>query len=502
MKTLEQLEQMLGADLLRELPALAEDAGTREDDGIRRAFAPDEKKSEVRVLSVEVMSDKAADKLIGNVWLLADADTEYVIMQIEMLENGVVIAKNTFADIKPETVDLHVIGTPVGPVSEDNIKMRVSVLNKAKNVPMHMLEETYPVTYFLGADEAVDHIDVIDPRNINTPEGSTIHVSFDRKSQLGQSVDYDYTDKLSPTSKQPVYLDMNGRIILNDGYTYVNGSYKTEQIFLRKGDRFYQYKNGEARISYDSGQNTISYAYGNEWNEAFPKNVEGTNAKADYRLLATFRYTDTNTGKTKTSTVIVSSKAYENLSQGNSAPHNYQKIPDILFYWGCVEENTFITMEDGSKRKVKDIHIGEKVRAVNGEICTVGDILRGTEQRLFCITSAGKKEILVTEDHPFVTRKGGKPAIALCYEDELLMEDGSYERIDGAFPVEKEFVVYSLVVTPSAYIYGNGFAVGDWENQSKAMEELRAKKEISVSEQIAQECETINMKLHQVYERS
>lgn len=39
MKTLEQLEQMLGADLLRELPALAEDAGTRGDDGIRRAFA-------------------------------------------------------------------------------------------------------------------------------------------------------------------------------------------------------------------------------------------------------------------------------------------------------------------------------------------------------------------------------------------------------------------------------------------------------------------------------
>lgn len=515
MNELEQLEQILGADLMKEVPSIVKSVTGQadgeeqqdQDSGPRllktaTVKADREQAAEPRILSVDVMYDERQKKLLGNVWFLASPRTEYAFIKVTMLHKGRVIAANTFADIRPDTLELHVVGTPSGPVAAEDIAIRVDASAKTRDGSLKSLNNTYSVDFLLGMDDAVDSVDVKDPRNIRTPVGNTIHVSFDRRSQLMNMIDYDYTDYRVTRGDQPIYLDMNGVINLKEGYEYIENSYRTEKIFVRKGTDFFEYKNGEAAITYNKSQRTIAYSYNHKWENVFPKSVYQASIEADYRLLASFQYRRLSDAKSFTGTIIVSSRDYFYMNDKDGwQPTNYRKIPNILFYWGCMEENTPVTMEDGSTRKVKDIRIGDRVRSVDGQGCTVRNIMRGTEEKLISISTVNGREILVTADHPFLTNHGEKAAADLVYTDQIRMEDGSFQSIEGAYPVEKHFVVYSLEIEPSAYIFGSGMAIGDWQHQGNMKKDRLEEDRFPMEEEITAECQKINDRLYQTYER-
>lgn len=501
-KVMEKLEGMVGKDLLNELPVIAEHARQADSEepgtprkmlrGVKKELNPDE----IQILAVDVTRVPDKNTMIGNVWILAGPQIEYLIVQVEMLHNGVCIGRNVYADLKRDTLELHVKGEVSGPVAANELQLAVSIGYKSMNCALGIQEQQYSVDYLLGTDEAVNHLNVIDPRNIRTPIGTTIHVSIDRKEQLQNMVDYDYKTKRTYTNQQPIFLEMKGEIHLNQGYEYIDKSFKTEKIFLTRENRYYEYKSNEAAVEYDKQKNIIKYQYNEDWNAEFYKSVEGTCSLVDYRMLVSFRYKD-SAGKEGAGLAIVSSREYNStMAENGWQPSNYMKIPNILFYWGCLEENTQITMADGSKSRIKDIKIGERVMNIEGQACEVVNIFKGAEQMLLFIRTMSGREILVTRDHPFWTRNGAKAAIDLVYEDELLMEDGSYERIEGAGPIEKYFIVYSLALQPSAFIWGNGFATGDWENQGKAGKVCRNE----VSPEVLEELNHINEVLYQARE--
>lgn len=501
-EVMEKLEGILGKDLLNELPVIAEHASQANSEeagaprrmlrGVEKELIPDD----IQILAVDVTKVPDKNTMIGNVWIMAGPQIEYLIVQVEMLRNGVCIGKNVYADLKKDTLELYVKGEVSDPVSANELQLKVSISYKPMNRSLGIQEQQYSVEYLLGTDTAVNHLNVIDPRNIRTPTGSTIHVSIDRKELLQNMVDYDYKTKRTYTNKQPIFLEMNGEIYLNNGYEYIDKSYKTEKIFLTRENRYYEYRNVEADVEYDRQKNIIKYHYDENWNAEFYKSVEGTCALVDYRMLVSFRCKD-NAGKEAAGLAIVSSRSYNSAMVENSwQPSNYMKIPNILFYWGCLEENTQITMADGSKNRIKDIKIGERVMGSEGHACEVVNIFKGAEQMLLSIRTMSGKEILVTRDHPFWTRNGAKTAINLVFEDELLMEDGSYEQIEGAGPIEKYFIVYSLALQPSAFIWGNGFAVGDWENQGKSGNVCQNE----VSPKVLEELNHINEALYQAWE--
>lgn len=498
-KMMEHLEDMLGKELVEELPVISGHAKQVDSNGagasprMLKAEGQGDFPDGIHILAVDVTTVPGKDTMIGNVWIMPGPKIEYLIVQVEMLQNGICIGKNTYADLKRDTMELHVKGALSGPLSEGKLQMRVTISAKSHLRAMAVQEQIYPVEYLLGTDTSVDHIKVNDPTNIRTPVGTTIHVSFDRRAQLENMIDYDYTDYRSGSNMQPVYLDMNGKIFLKSGYEYIEGSYKTEKIFLTRQNRYYEYQGPQAVVAYNKQENSIEYHYDNHWNTSFNKTVEGACALVDYRLLVSFRYKDPSKKETS-GLAIVSSKEYNPAMMTDGwQPSNYMKIPNVLFYWGCMEENTEITMADGTKRKIKDIRIGDKVMDKDGRGCTVENIFKGAEEMLLLIRTMSGKQILVTKDHPFWTRNGEKAAIDLVYEDELLMEDGSYERIEGAGPIEKYFIVYSLVLQPSGFIWGNGFAVGDWENQGKSGN--AGNKE--TAPEIVEEINRINSKLYQ-----
>ncbi len=478
MNAKEQLEKMVGSDFIAGLSEMTSQLETA--DGVRATATKPE------VLAVDVMYDRDRNRLGADVWIYFGKSPEFSVVQVELLQNGMSIAKNTLAATVDAAENIIVSGAAKNrEIKTADIKVHVQSVVKKQGSVAEAYDELFQAGYVLGMNDVVRNIEVMDPRNIRTPQDSPIHVSFDRKQQL-QTVDYDYTGYRVKTGLQDAYLAMRGDIHLNDGYEYIDGSYMTDKIFLQNGDERHVYENSEASVrKINSG--TIHYEYNEKWNCTIPKSVKTVCSAADLRSQATFKYKEKASGKENTCIVVISSKGY---SLG-SAPNNYKKIPSILFYWGCLEENTEITMADGSHRKIKDIRIGEKVLGADREACEVRNVIRGTEDMLICLTLESGKEIFLTYDHPFKTKKGIVAAIDLEFGDEILTESG-YETIEGARPVYGSFHVCSLDILPSDFIWGNGIAVGDYEAQGKSMEALEAKQKSAVPEKIVEECRKIN----------
>lgn len=486
-----QLEQIVGKDLMAEIPKLTS-ALEPEKESFKVMGDSNGINTDFEVLDVEVMYDSDKNKLMADVWMYFGKSSEFSVVQVELLQDNILIAKNTLASTLDTTQDILVSGAAKKSVNAEDIKVHVTALakNKAQNAATY--DEVFQAGYVMGMSDVVKEVKVQDPRNIKTPPNTTIHVSFDRKAQL-QTVDYDYTDYRAETGRQEVYLDMSGDICLNDGYEYVDNSYMTDRIFLQSEDEICVYANSEASVKKNSPQ-SIHYEYNKAWICNIPKNVKGASSAANLRSQVTFKFREKSTGKESTCIVVISSKDY---ALGN-APNNYKKIPDILFYWGCLEENTNITMADGSSKKIKDIQIGDIVLGTDKTACEVRNVIQGEEDMLFCITLESGKEILLTGDHPFMTQSGAKAAIELEHGDKILTESG-YEIIEGAYPSYKKYNVCSIDISPSGFIWGNGIAVGDFDNQGKSIKALEEKKKQRVSGEIVAECEKINEKLHQVY---
>lgn len=477
----EQFKKMIGSDFIAELPEM-----TRQLEATDGLCVTDTKPE---ILAVDVMYDQARNKLGADVWVYFGKSPEFSAVQVELFQDGISIAKNTLAATADAAKNIIVSGAAKKEVKAADIKVHVMAVGKNRGSVAGSCDELFPVGYVLGMSDVVRNIDVTDPRNIHTPQGYTIHVSFDRQPQL-KTVDYDYTEYRVETGLQDAYLAMSGDIHLKDGYEYIDGSYTTDKIFLQNGDDRHVYENSEATVSkINSG--TIHYEYNEKWNCTIPKSVKAVCSLADLRSQATFKYKETASGEESTCIVVISSKGYS----FGTAPNNYKQIPNILFYWGCLEENTEITMADGSHRRIKDIRIGEKVLGTDREACEVRDVIRGTEDMLICLSLESGKEIFLTHDHPFKTKNGIVAAIDLKFGDEILTESG-YETIEGARPVYGSFSVCSLDISPSDFIWGNGIAVGDYDAQGKSIEALEAKRKSAVPEKIIEECRKINEMYH------
>lgn len=480
----EQLKKMVGSDFMSELSEMT--MKLEAADGANSISA------ELETLAVDVMYDPTRNKLGADVWIYFGKLSEFSVVQVELLQDGMSIAKNTLAVTEDSTKNIIVSGAAKKEVKTADLKVHITAVGKRQRSASEAYDEIFSPGYVLGMSDIVKKIEVTDPRNKKTQQGQPIHVSFDREQQL-HTVDYDYTEYRVASGLQDAYMDMSGVIYLNDGYEYIAGSYQTDKIFLQNGDDRHLYGNSEASTE-QSTPEAIHYNYNKKWNCTIPKSVKTVCSEASLRSQATFKYKEAASNKESTCIVVISSKDY---SLGD-APTNYKKVPGILFYWGCLEENTEITMADGSHKKIRDIQIGEKVCGTNHEACEVCNVIRGMEDMLICITLESGKEIFLTPDHPFQTKKGSIAAINLEFGDEILTESG-YETIEGARPVNEKFNVYSIDISPSDFIWGNGIAVGDYKEQGKSIEALAAGKKSAVSEEIVEECRKINEKYHQKY---
>lgn len=142
-----------------------------------------------------------------------------------------------------------------------------------------------------------------------------------------------------------------------------------------------------------------------------------------------------------------------------------KRIKPLYFQWGCIAEDVLITMQDGSKRRMDTLAIGDTVLGSGSTGMEIINITKGTEPEILMITTAQRKSVRLTEDHTvFTVEKGAIPAGLLLAGMTLETADGT-ETVTSVERQAYEGYVYNLTFKKSEAFYAGEIKVGDHEMQ-------------------------------------
>lgn len=137
----------------------------------------------------------------------------------------------------------------------------------------------------------------------------------------------------------------------------------------------------------------------------------------------------------------------------------------------CLEEDTQISMADGSLKKIKYITMGDRVYSASGRFCEVINVWRGMESDSYQITFESGNFVKSTFNHPFLTDNGWKRANELKDSDNLLDEDGNPVPISRIEKTDETLDVVNLQFASPTIIIANGVQSGDFAIQNGRMPE-------------------------------
>jgi len=98
---------------------------------------------------------------------------------------------------------------------------------------------------------------------------------------------------------------------------------------------------------------------------------------------------------------------------------------------GCFAYHTKIRMADGSDREISQINRGDLVlNPMNKRAMKVKRTTSGPEKEALVVLTAGSLQVKVTTKHPMITPHGVVTAISLHAGDEIMNQNGAWQRID------------------------------------------------------------------------
>lgn len=349
-------------------------------------------------------------------------------------------------------------------LSDYNIKTVIQATWEDDSHLLNSYVDSKTLEYSLVEIIDKDGIQVNDPRHINSSSEDDINVCYARQPIAKERIDYIYPEDRTKEGHQKVYLDNSGSAILKKGYTFVKAIPRGVNMILScpgAGGIYYEVEAPEQYVKKNA--KGFEWQFPVKWKNYIPESIRYGNRRYKFEMEIQF-YVNENSNKYE---IIVSSYV-------NPQPtDHHKKISDIHLWWGCVAEDTEIMMENGTRKKIQDVKIGESVvTGPDGSTEVVENIWKGTDERMYCV-NCNNKQIYASKDHPFVTREGLKTLIYLSDTDELLMEDGNYYLIHYGYPLQDKMNVYNLDLSGEIHtMICNGFVVGDNISQGKILEQL------------------------------
>jgi len=160
----------------------------------------------------------------------------------------------------------------------------------------------------------------------------------------------------------------------------------------------------------------------------------------------------------------------------NQAPRNtYQ----------CLSPEELVWMSNGTKKKIRDVTVGEKVLSFNPdtlnitETSVVNHFVRPNEHTIYKLRTTSGREIIATKDHKFMTNKGWKTVGDIknnindykicCHYNPL---DRTFKFINvESITIEPDGLVADIEVESSnhSFIAGDGFASSNCAMGKQAM---------------------------------
>lgn len=309
-------------------------------------------------------------------------------------------------------------------------------------------------------NEIVKEITVNDPMNKNTPADSAIYVAFGRTPAMGEVLDYPYPESRIDRL-QKMFLEISGEATLIDGAKFVSGNPNQTGIVLNHPDMgtiFYNQTLPASCIQKVS-DNKFKWTIDKDWQNTIPSSVLAGIREYAFDMSLSFSAIRANERTPSNYTIEIAS------FEKPQNPH-YKKINNIKLQWGCLADNSRIRMADGSQKMINEIAIGNMVRTPEGGSKKVVNVWTGPRAEILHIETDGGAVINLTDTHPVMTKEGLKPACALTLDDQLLMEDGQYQKIQFFNTLSYDRFVYNLDLEDGHTFICDDFVVGDFNMQN------------------------------------
>ena len=167
------------------------------------------------------------------------------------------------------------------------------------------------------------------------------------------------------------------------------------------------------------------------------------------------------------------------------APACQREVVGLRNGCGCFASDTLILMADGSSKIASDIRSGDLVwNPKTSKAQMIKKVIAGPEQWPLIEVKSDGKAVVVTGEHPFLTKTGLKPAFQLTATDILL--DGDKEtaiesvttqvRAEGeAAPEVWNFELVGSSANDDHYVLANGVMTGDLYLQNKLSGKLTSR---------------------------
>lgn len=316
-----------------------------------------------------------------------------------------------------------------------------------------------------GISSIVKSVSVTHPEATKNPLRANTVIVYDRQGIVNQDYDY-YFPLVSAGNNIKVQLRFEGSATFDRDVRVIAPKPENVRLELEHPSFGTVVFNNHAGIVFKAEGNVLSWVFPEDWNAQLTKKAFVSGIGFDIYCEMKVEVAFGNDAPIPTLVPItISSKNVDHVDP------SYKRIRKINIYWGCMGKDTQIKMADGSLKSVSAIQPGESIMSAYGEVVKVTDVMTGKEAQMIKVKVRTGDSILLTDEHPILTERGMMMAKHLCVGDVLILE-GEKAFLSEAYKIEYNDTVYSLVLEKSeAYIIGNGFIIGDFESQQKAIAE-------------------------------
>lgn len=177
--------------------------------------------------------------------------------------------------------------------------------------------------------------------------------------------------------------------------------------------------------------------------------------------------------------ITICSKGYPKQNVSNNA----RQVDNIMFWWHCLIEGTFVTLEDGSQCAIEDLNDSHRVKTgIDGLALTVRATVIGEHQSdpadqeqelIYELKTENGKQIIATQSHTIFLSDGNIRSIMhVAGGDEVLTDEGVSKVINNK-PIKESGLFYGLALgndeeqqkadfpKGKASYYANGILTGD-----------------------------------------
>lgn len=285
--------------------------------------------------------------------------------------------------------------------------------------------------------------------------GNKIYVVYNRQSS---NADYSYHQERKPSDPFETMLPLGLQIWVDKAYTPLEltaDESSTTYIHLSPANITYNNPNGLKLQAGEERDGKICYelTVDEKWNKAISQDkMEG---EEPFLLDANIEFKD-GSGKRHELMVLSTEEAHD-----PGYGRNFETLP-IYILWGCIAKGSQVQLADGRQINIENIEYGDRICTVDKKVSEVINIYRGKEEMMRYIRVAGEKNgVLVTLDHPLMTRDGWKSAIDLREGDEIQTNMDGFIRIDEIYTQPYNDMVFSLELETGEGFWANGYAVAD-----------------------------------------